>query len=168
MMKNKFLKNILIIVFTLGIIGISGFLGINEMKVNAESNGWINVNNSWRYYSGPVIKTGWTQDNGYWYYLDDNGMMKTGWIKSEGKWYYLDSCSGKMLTGWIEDKGDWYYFNSSGEMRIGWLEDNGNLYCLNNSGVMVKDIYIDSYYFGSNGACKKGPWHNTDDNRKQY
>ena len=87
-------------------------------------------------------------------------MMKTGWIKSEGKWYYLDSYSGKMLTGWIEDRGNWYYFNSSGEMRIGWLEDNDNLYYLNDSGVMVKDTYIDSYYFGPNGSCKKEPWHN--------
>ena len=158
MMKNKFLKNILI--FTLVLMGIAGILGTNEVKVNAESNGWINVNNSWRYYSGPVIKTGWYQYNGNWYYLDENEMMKTGWIKSEGKWYYLDSRSGKMLTGWIEDKGNWYYLNSSGEMRIGWLEDNENLYYLNDSGVMVKDTYIDSYYLGSDGVCKKEPQHN--------
>ena len=165
MIKNKFLKNILILVLIF--IGIAAFSEINEEKVNAESGSWVYVNNSWRYYSGPVIQTGWTQSNGEWYYLDDNGMMKTGWIKSEGKWYYLDSCSGKMITGWIEDKGDWYYFNSSGEMRIGWLEDNGNLYYLNNSGAMVKDVYIDSYYLGPNGECKKESWHNTDDNRRR-
>lgn len=156
MIKNNFLKKLLI--FSLVLLGTNGFWGINEVKVNAE--GWVNVNNSWRYYSGPTIKTGWTQDKGNWYYVDDNGMMKTGWIKSEGKWYYLDSYSGKMLTGWIEDRGNWYYFNNSGEMRIGWLEDNDNLYYLNDSGVMVKDTYIDSYYFGPNGSCKKEPWHN--------
>ena len=103
---------------------------------------------------------------GYWYYLDNNGRMKTGWIKSEGKWYYLDSSSGKMLTRWIEDNGKWYYLNSSGEMRIGWLEENGNLFYLNDSGEMVKNAYIDSYYFESNGAGKK-TWHNKEDNRSR-
>lgn len=158
MIKNKFLKNLLMV--TLVIIGISTFWRTNEVKVNAESNGWINVNNSWRYYSDPVIKTGWSQYKGNWYYLNDNEMVETGWIKSEGKWYYLDLSSGKMITGWIEDKGDWYYLNSSGEMRIGWLEENENLYYLNNTGVMVKNDYIGSYYLGSNGSAKKGPGHN--------
>lgn len=153
MIKNNILRNSLICLLVL--LEISGFVVINEVKANAESNGWINVNNSWRYYSGPIINTGWYQSNGNWYYLDDNGIKKTGWIKSEGKWYYLDSCSGKMLIGWIEDKGNWYYLNSSGEMRIGWLEDNGNLYYLNDSGIMVKDAYIASYYLGPNGVWKR-------------
>jgi len=141
--KNKGLSGILI--FGIIILCTIEFGRINEVKVNAESNGWINVNNSWRYYSGPFVKTGWSEDNGNWYYLDENGRMKTGWIKSEGKWYYLDSDSGKMLTGWIEDKGHWYCLNKSGEMRIGWFKENGNLYYLNNSGVMVKNCYIDEY-----------------------
>lgn len=165
MMKNKLSSSVL--TFTLLIIGISAFWGTNEVKVNAESNGWVNINNSWRYYSDPVIKAGWSKYKGEWYYLNDNEMVETGWIKSEGKWYYLDPCSGKMLTGWIEDKGKWYYFNSSGEMRIGWFKENGNLYYLNDSGEMVKDVYIGSYYFGSNGAAKKGPDYNRDDNRRR-
>jgi glucan-binding YG repeat protein len=154
-MKNKILKYLLIVMFVEIII----FSGISEVKANAASNGWINIDNSWRYYSGPAITTGWSQNNGTWYYLDDNGMAKTGWIKSEGKWYYLDSCSGKMVTGWVEENGNWYYLNKSGEMKIGWLEENGSLYYLNNAGVMVKDCYIGSYYLGINGTCKKGPCH---------
>src|SRR5471030_230681 len=149
MMKNKLFNNSAIVIFIL--IEIITFCRINEVKVDAASNGWINVNNSWRYYSGPDIDTGWTQYKGDWYYLDDNGLMETGWIKNEGKWYYLDPSSGKMITGWIEDKGKWHYLNSSGEMKVGWLEDNGNLYYLDNYGVMVKDVYIDSYYLNKNG-----------------
>ena len=77
MMKNNFLKNL--VICTLVIIGISALGGANEVKVNAETNGsWVYENNSWRYYSGPTIKSGWTQYNGYWYYLDNNGRMKTG------------------------------------------------------------------------------------------
>lgn len=162
-MKNNFLKNLWI--YTLLILGISAFTGANGVKVNAETNGsWVYENNSWRYYSGHAMKSGWTKYNGYWYYLDDNGRMKTGWIKSEGKWYYLDSYSGKMLTRWIEDNGKWYYLNSSGEMRMGWLKENGNLYYLNDSGEMVKNAYIDSYNFESNGAREKETGHNRDYN----
>ena len=155
-MRGKTLKYSFIFVF----VGMMMFCSFIEVKVNAASNGWVNIDNSWRYYSGPAITTGWSQNNGIWYYLDDNGMAKTGWIKSEGKWYYLDSCSGKMVTGWVEDNGNWYYLNNSGEMKIGWLEENGSLYYLNNSGVMVKDCYIGSYYLGKDGYCKKGSWHN--------
>jgi glucan-binding YG repeat protein len=153
--KNKIFRCLLIFVF----VGMMIFIGFRELKVNAESNGWVNINNSWRYYSGPIITTGWLQYNGAWYYLDENGMNKTGWIKSEGKWYYLDASSGKMTIGWIEDKGNWYYLNKSGEMKIGWLEENGGLYYFNNYGVMVKDCYIGLYYLDTNGLCKKEPWH---------
>lgn len=152
-MRDKLFKKVLI--FTLVFVGVIGFCGIYELEVKAESNGWINIDNSWRYYSGPVIKTGWTQYNGNWYYLDDNGMIKTGWIKIEGKWYYLDPTSGKMITGWVENNKDWYYLDSSGEMKIGWIKENGNLYYLNNSGVMVKDIYVGSYYLDPHGVRKK-------------
>lgn len=145
-MKDKLLKQLLVFV------GVITFCGSHQVKVNAETNGWKSIDNSWRYYSEPSITTGWYQYKNDWYYLEDNEMMKIGWIKSEGKWYYLDSNSGKMLKGWIEDKGKWYYLNSSGEMRIGWLEENGNLYYLNDAGEMVKNVYIGSYYLGPNGA----------------
>jgi glucan-binding YG repeat protein len=154
MIKIRIVKSILIFTLLFEWILASGIL--NEVDVNAESNGWVNVNNSWRYYSGPTVNTGWYKDGGNWYYLDADGMIKTGWIKIEGKWYYLDPGTGKMLTGWIENHGDWYYLNSSGEMAIGWLKYNGNLYYLNSSGVMVKDIYIGSYYLGPDGAWKEG------------
>ncbi|MDR3595701.1 N-acetylmuramoyl-L-alanine amidase family protein [Clostridium sp.] len=152
MIKFKILKRIL--TSGIAIVGLVTFVEINGVKANAE--GWVKVNNSWRYYSGPSIQTGWCHDNGAWYYFDEYGMAKTGWIKSEGRFYYLDPVTGKMLTGWIQDRGNWYYLNSSGEMVTGWLEYNGNLYYLNTSGVMVKDIYIGSYYLGPDGAWKEG------------
>ncbi len=154
-MRDKICGRLLIFLF----VGMMVFVGFRGGKANAESNGWVNINNSWRYYSGPSITTGWSQCNGAWYYLDENGRAKTGWIKSEGKWYYLDASSGKMATGWIEDKGNWYYLNKSGEMKIGWLEEDGSLYYFNNSGAMVKDCYIGSYYLDLNGSCKKDQWH---------
>jgi len=152
MIKHKILKKGLIIAITL--TSLFAFREIKLIKANAE--GWINVNNSWRYYSGTDIETGWCKSNGNWYYLNSDGLARTGWIKSEGKCYYLDPNTGKMLTGWIQDKGNWYYLNSSGEMITGWFEYNGNLYYLNTSGVMVRDIYIGEYYLGPDGAWKEG------------
>lgn len=152
MRKYKILKNGLIIVTTFAILFTIG--GIKMIKANAE--GWTNVNNSWRYYSGPDTETGWYKSKGSWYYLDGSGVAKAGWITSGGKYYYLDQSTGKMLTGWIKDQGNWYYLNSSGEMITGWFEYNGNLYYLNTSGVMVRDIYIGEYYLGPDGAWKEG------------
>jgi glucan-binding YG repeat protein len=151
MMKYKILKKILVI--TIAFTTVFAFSKVNLIKANAE--GWVYENNSWRYYSGPDIETGWCKSNGNWYYLDENGLKKTGWIKSEGKFYYLDPSSGKMLTGWIQDQGKWYYLNASGEMLTGWFKYKGNLYYLNTSGVMVRDIYIGEYYLGPNGAWKE-------------
>ncbi len=28
--------------------------------------------------------TGWVNDSGTWYYLDDKGIMQTGWLKEKG------------------------------------------------------------------------------------
>ena len=148
MINYKILKRGLIFLMTLIILLIC--TEIRLIKANAE--GWVKVNNSWRYYSDSDIKTGWYKSNGNWYYMDGDGSVKTGWIKSEGKYYYLDLNTGKMVTGWIQDKGKWYYLNSSGEMVTGWLKYNENLYYLNNSGVMVRDIYIGEYYLGPNGT----------------
>lgn len=148
MINYKILKRGLI--FFMSFIALYFFSESKFIKANAE--GWVKVNNSWRYYSDSDVEAGWYKSNGNWYYLDEFGSLKTGWLKSEGKYYFLDLCTGKMLKGWIEDNGKWYYLNNSGEMVTGWLKYNGNLYYLNNSGAMVRDIYIGEYYLGTDGA----------------
>ena len=30
------------------------------------------------------------EDNGNWYYMDNNGVMTTGWQQIDGQWYYMD------------------------------------------------------------------------------
>lgn len=148
MINYKIFKRGLIFFMTL----IALFIFSESKFIKANAEGWVKVNNSWRYYSDSDVEAGWYKSNGNWYYLDEYGSFKTGWLKSEGKYYFLDLCTGKMLKGWIEDNGKWYYLNSSGEMVTGWLKYNGNLYYLNNSGVMVRDIYIGEYYLGPDGA----------------
>jgi len=90
---------------------------------------------------GKTVK-GWYNDNGTWYYLNDEGIMQTGWVKDkDSRWYYLDE-TGAMKTGWFQDTdGKWYY-----------LQEDSNGY----KGSMYKDgtYTIDGkeYKFDKDGA----------------
>ncbi|WP_061313862.1 lysozyme [Clostridium botulinum] len=96
---------------------------------------------------GKVIK-GWYEDNGKWYYLNDEGIMQTGWLQDkDGRWYYLDT-SGAMQTGWLKDKDKWYYLepNSTGfkgEMygnRTAIIDDKE--YKFNSTGALIEDSLV--------------------------
>ncbi|NFH80307.1 cell wall-binding protein [Clostridium botulinum] len=93
---------------------------------------------------GKVIK-GWYEDNGTWYYLNDEGIMQTGWIKDkDGRWYYLDS-NGAMKTGWLKDKGKWYYLEPSSTGFKGEMYGNrtatidGKSYTFDSTGAWIED-----------------------------
>ena len=60
------------------------------------------------------MQTGWLQEKGFWYYLDDSGAMKTGWYQVSGKWYYSYSSysSGELAVNTIVDG---YTVNHNGE-----------------------------------------------------
>ena len=80
------------------------------------------------------MKTGWFNEYGNWYYLDDSGAMKTGWCLISGSWYYLNT-SGVMQTGLQTIEGKQYYLADSGAMQTGW-----------------HNIGDDTYFFASSGA----------------
>ena len=80
------------------------------------------------------MKTGWFNEHGNWYYLDDSGAMKTGWCLISGSWYYLNT-SGVMQTGLQTIEGKQYYLADSGAMQTGW-----------------HNIGDDTYFFASSGA----------------
>ena len=44
------------------------------------------------------MQTGWLNDDGTWYYLQESGRRAYGWINLDA-WYYLDWNTGVMLTG---------------------------------------------------------------------
>lgn len=46
--------------------------------------------------------TGWTNNNGTWYYYDANGTMKTGWLNDNGTWYFLNA-DGSMASNTVID-----------------------------------------------------------------
>ena len=74
-----------------------------------------------------VNKTGWIQNQGHWYYLNNDSIVKRNWLKYEDNWYYLNN-SGCMMTGWQKINNNWYYFNKNGDMAVntkkdGWIID---------------------------------------------
>ncbi len=63
--------------------------------------------------------TGWTEEDGTWYYYDKDGnRVEDEWRKSGDNWYWLDSEeNGAMATDkLIDDDGDIYYVDANGVM----------------------------------------------------
>ncbi|HFF9308928.1 TPA: L,D-transpeptidase family protein [Clostridium perfringens] len=104
-----------------------------------------------------VNKTGWIQNKGHWYYLNNDSTVKRDWLNSGYSWYYLND-NGIMATQWKKVNDYWYYFGSNGAMQKDWKEINRNWYYLRNDGIMttqwekVNDYW---YYFGTNGIMQK-------------
>ena len=58
------------------------------------------------------METGWVSVGGYWYYLNESGVMETGWVFVDGYWYYLNEDGSMASSQWI----DGYYVDASGQM----------------------------------------------------
>ena len=144
--------------------------------VKAES--WLKKNYSEKWYyqkQGQLVKDAWINDQGTWYFMDDEGVMfnqtwlyqggswyafkssgamiSADWLYDNGSWYYLKD-SGSMATGWLKNGGSWYYLNNSGSMATGWVKDSGTWYYLKDSGSMATGWVKDSgkwYYLASSG-----------------
>ena len=131
----------------------------NDSVLNFIEEGWNQKENGdWFYVKDGVQQTGWVNDNGIWYHMDNTGIMETGWIQDGGNWYYLNN-TGAMRTGWLQDGGNWYYLNSAGAMETGWIQDGDNWYYLNSAGAMETGWIQDGdnwYYLDSAGAMRTG------------
>ena len=58
-----------------------------------------------------------------WIYLNQSGEVQTGWVNDNGTWYYLNELTGEskgiafMKKGFFEVNKTWYYFDESGAMK---------------------------------------------------
>ena len=132
------------------------------------------------------VKTGWTYEDGNWYYLnklgisgDDSynplpiGEVAKGWTQDfhvtfgidrskPAPWYYLDLETGIMQTGWKQIGNKWYYLRSSGAMATGWYQEGSTWYYLDESNGDMKTGWQNLgnkwYYLRSSGAMATG-WY---------
>ena len=123
-------------------------------------NTWYQENGSWYYFdeNGLIVQNKWKWLNGHYYYFDKQGLMVTGWLMDNGKWYFLSS-SGAMKTDWQKIDNKWYYLAKSGEMVTGWKEISGKWYYFNDEGSMLtgwKEISGKWYYFDNEGSMVMG------------
>lgn len=125
---------------------------INDVQDSSES-GWKQNDGAWYYLnnSGSLAK-GWIQDNEHWYYLNDEGALVTGWFQYNDVWYYLKD-NGAMATGWIQDSGKWYYLKEDGSMVTGWYQIGEKWYYSYSSGKLAVSTTIDGYRVNENGEC---------------
>ena len=125
---------------------------INDVQDSSES-GWKQNDGAWYYLnnSGSLAK-GWIQDNEHWYYLNDEGALVTGWFQYNDVWYYLKD-NGAMATGWIQDSGKWYYLKEDGSMVTGWYQIGEKWYYSYSSGELAVSTTIDGYRVNENGEC---------------
>ncbi|MDD6328804.1 MAG: hypothetical protein PUA62_10220 [Lachnospiraceae bacterium] len=146
-------------VYTVTVTGIGSYAGTRtvEWKIISD-DGWQMVGDEWMFVEDGLPKSGWVDDNGTWYYMDETGIMQTGWAKDDDTWYYMDE-SGAMQTGWILDGSDWYYLTGSGAMQTGWILDGNTWYYLTESGAMATGWLKDGdtwYYMDGSGAMQTG------------
>lgn len=78
---------------------------------------------------------------------DIKEQQKRGWVQEDGDWYYYDEEYGWKLTNtWVESK---YYVGPDGKMMTNaWVDDD---YYVGADGVYVTDTWVDGYYIGSDG-----------------
>ena len=128
-MKSK--TRTLIVVFCLAVIAIAAAFGI-----------------FW-HYTANLDRSGWVQQNGYYYYLDASGTPVSGWMEQDGNTYYFGQSSA-MVTGWQTIDGNRYFFGGNGIMRTGWVEIDSQM-----------------HYFLSSGVPAAG-WQSVDDLRRYF
>ena len=87
------------------IVSMTAIPGSNAKWGRASDGNWIYLENN-----APGI--GWKLVNGYWFYMDGNGIMQTGWVNYKGNWYYLYSNGQMARNTWIGS----YYVGDSGAM----------------------------------------------------
>lgn len=88
--------------------------------------------------AGVNMPAGWQQENGRWYWINEEGYAQTRWLSLDGKWYFFDG-TGAMVTGWTDVDGRYYFFKSDGAMQEGNMKDGETLYTFSPEGTAVPE-----------------------------
>ena len=107
---------------------------------------------------------GWTNEDGTWYYYENNGTKRTNNWAAVGSTYYYLGADGKVVTnGWGSYQGSYYYLGSDGKVVTNdFVPYGNNNYYVGANGKVVIDNWISYkgsyYYIGKNGLVVTGDW----------
>lgn len=99
-------------------------------------DGWLWENGQWYCYDNGQPCSGWVQDLGVSYYLNEDGSVTTGWAEIDGKTLYF-SPTGALCKGWLTTPEGVYYCQADGTAYTGLLKRDGKLYYFDDQGVLV-------------------------------
>ncbi|MDO5350354.1 MAG: hypothetical protein Q4E86_10465 [Lachnospiraceae bacterium] len=125
---------------------------------------------------GAVVRNGWQQKDGIWYFFDANGLSyRKRWYvdPTSQKRYYLNQDGILENKGWFSITGtnsqgveyvNWYYATEDGSVYTdGYYEIDGSLYGFDKSGLMYKSRWLKKndksyYYAGESGVIARNGW----------
>ena len=106
----------------------------------------------------------WKEQDGKYYYFDDNGVQtqgKTGLQKINGSNYWMNEDGSYAKSKWIADGKKFYYFGADGKQtaKTGLQTINGKKYYVNKDGTVKKNTSVVvkgvRYFFDKDGKCTK-------------
>ena len=140
--------------------------------VNAKGASYTNY-----YYAdadGVILKNGWHELGGKYYYFDTGGNSpRKNWVNIEQSRYYVDEDGVRMQNSWFAIRGvngngqeyeNWYYATPDGViLQNGWADlDGGRYYFDQNGSSYRKRWYVDGekkrYYLDENGLLQRNGW----------
>ena len=120
--------------------------------------GWINDDGKWFYSDENGFLTGKQLIDGEYYIFADNGALRTGWQTVNSLRFFYDSETHSPSYGWIEYQGEKYYCDSKSGKLSGIHEIDGNTYIFSEEGIMQTGFVMCDdfmYYCNSDGTVKK-------------
>jgi glucan-binding YG repeat protein len=106
----------------------------------------------------PIDQSGWVEQEGNRYLLDEDGDPRTGWVEHENNTFYFGD-DGILHTGWLDDGENRYYFDAAGILVRGWQNLNGKQYCFNSQGVLQHGFLEENgrrFYLDEEGVPASG------------
>ena len=91
--------------------------------------------------NGTMMKSGWYEADGDWFYLNDYGagVVKCWRYGTDEKYRYLKADGRMAQNEWGQDYGNWYYVGSDGKKYTGAHTIAGVDYLFDSNGILQED-----------------------------
>lgn len=111
--------------------------GENAQRI---TDGWILKKGKWYYLRQGQPVSGWIDDLGVRYYLQEDGAVTTGWAEIDGaKWYF--SPTGALCSGWLALSDGTVYLQEAGGLAMGWQTIDGYKYFFESNNRLLTEGY---------------------------